>query len=404
MPQTEQQLADTPSEGAVIGQQQMASKYALAILNRRPADTSSDWLRWAHEDLAEFYRFVEHAEFRSSDGLEIHYALFEQRELPVLNDDQANNDPLNQPTDQFVARLSEQHEAAQREQEAKLNRGWVFLSPGRVESYFKYQEITLELVAAGYSVAMIDHRGQGHSDRLTEHHQQGHVNRFSDYARDFAEWVQLLQPRIGDAPAYILAHSMGCAISALYLQTYAGSDEYPFNPFQKAAFSAPMCGIQTRPFPFWVAKPLTKVLASINGILTPHRQWYAPTTGDYETLPFAENELTHSESRYAWFNQMYTSMPQIKVGGPTNQWVAEAIAAARQVVVNAGRIDIPVLVLQGSEDVIVAAEPQQQFTTALANGESKLIQVAGARHEILMESDAIREQAIKRIFQFLHGH
>lgn len=398
MPQTEQPLADSPSEGAVMSHQQMASKYALAILNRRPADTSPDWLLWAQEDLAEFYRFVEHAEFCSIDGLEIRYALFENRELPILNDAQAGDDPLNQPTDQFVARLAEGHE-----HEAEPNRGWVFIAPGRVESYLKYQEITLELVAAGYSVAMIDHRGQGHSDRLTGHHQQGHVGRFSDYARDFAGWVQLLQPRIGDAPAYILAHSMGGAITALYLQTYAGSDEYPFNPFQKAAFSAPMCGIQTRPFPFWVAKPLTKALASINAIFAPRKQWYAPSTGDYVTLPFAENELTHSESRYEWFSQMYTDMPQIKVGGPTNQWVAEAIAAARQVVLHARRIKIPVLVLQGSEDVIVAAEPQQQFTAALANSESKLIQVAGARHEILMESDAIRERAMKQILQFLRA-
>jgi len=398
MPQTEHALADTFSQSAETSQQQKASKYALAILNRRPADTSADWQQWANEDLAEFYRYVEHAEFRSSDGLEIYYAVFENRELPILSNAHASDDPLNQPTDQFVARLAEQHE-----QEAEPNRGWVFIAPGRVESYLKYQEITLELVAAGYSVAMLDHRGQGHSDRLTDHHQQGHVGRFSDYARDFAEWVQLLQPRIGDAPAYILAHSMGCAIAALYLQTYAGSDEYPFNPFQKAAFSAPMCGIKTKPFPFWVAKPLTKALASMNSIFAPRKQWYAPTTGDYVTLPFVENELTHSENRYQWFSQMYADHPTIKVGGPTNHWVAEAIAAARQVVLNAKRITIPVLVLQGSEDAIVAAEPQQQFTSALPNAASKLVPVAGARHEILMESDAIRERALQHIFQFLQA-
>jgi lysophospholipase len=189
----------------------------------------------------------------------------------------------------------------------------------------------------------------------------------------------------------------------LYLQTYAGSDEYPFNPFQKAAFSAPMCGIKTKPFPFWVAKPLTQALATMNAILAPRKQWYAPTTGDYVTLPFVENELTHSEIRYQWFSQMYADHPTIKVGGPTNHWVAEAIAAARQVVLNAKRITIPVLVLQGSEDAIVAAEPQQQFTSALPNAASKLVPVAGARHEILMESDAIRERALQHIFQFLQA-
>lgn len=377
---------------------EMASKYALSVLNRRPEDNHSAWLDWAREELHEFYRHAEHAEFRSSDGHEIRYALFENKELPEEANTSSVSDPLYDPTDQFVASLAKGAEPA-----PEPSRGWVFISPGRIESYLKYQEIALELVAAGYSVAMIDHRGQGHSTRLTHHHEQGHVDNFSDYARDFAEWVQLLQPRIAEAPAYLLAHSMGSAIVAQYLQNFAGRGEYPFNPFKKAILSSPMFGIQTRPFPLWVAKPLTKLLACVNRIFSPKRAWYAPTTGDYVTVPFAENLLTHSEARYKWFSQMYIDMPTIKVGGPTNYWVAEAIAAARQVVKGASRINIPVLVLQGTEDDIVAADPQHEFMKNLASKESKLVEITGARHEILMESDAMRDRALKHILQFLRA-
>lgn len=377
---------------------EMASKYALAVLNRRPKDTHGAWLDWAREDLHEFYRHAEHGEFRSSDGHEIRYALFENKELPEEANASTVVDPLNDPTDQFVASLAKTNEQA-----PEPSRGWVVISPGRIESYLKYQEITLELVAAGYSVAMIDHRGQGHSSRLTHHHQHGHVTNFVEYARDFAEWVQLLEPRIADQPAYILSHSMGGAITAQYLQQLAGSDEYPFNPFKKIVFSSPMFGIQTRPFPFWVAKPLTKFLAFINSIFAPKRPWYAPTTGDYVMLPFAENLLTQSENRYSWFSQMYADMEKIKVGGPTNYWVAEAIMAARQVVLNADKIKIPVLVLQGTEDIVVAPKPQHEFVNRLKNEASKLIQIHGARHEILVESDVIRERAMNQILQFLRA-
>ncbi|RUO36921.1 hypothetical protein CWE13_08740 [Aliidiomarina shirensis] len=377
---------------------EMASKYALAVLNRRPDDSDSAWLEWAREDLYEFYRYAEHGEFRSCDGHEIRYALFENKALPEEANPSTVLDPLNDPTDQFVASL-----AKSGDQTPEPNRGWVVISPGRIESYLKYQEITLELVAAGYSVAMIDHRGQGHSSRLTHHHQHGHINNFSEYARDFAEWVKLLEPRIGNAPAYILSHSMGGAITAQYLQQFAGSDEFPFNPFKKIVFCAPMFGIQTRPFPFWVAKPLTKFLAFMNSIITPKRPWYAPTTGDYVLLPFAENLLTQSENRYSWFSQMYDDMETIKVGGPTNYWVAEAILAARQVVLNAHRVKIPALVLQGTQDRVVAPKPQQEFVDRQNNKASKLIKVEGARHEILVESDVIREKAMKHILQFLRA-
>ncbi|RUO20941.1 lysophospholipase [Aliidiomarina iranensis] len=377
---------------------EMASKYALAVLNRRPADNQSAWLDWAREDLYEFYRYAEHGEFRSSDGHEIRYALFENKVLPEEANTSSVSDPLNDPTDQFVASL-----AQAKEEPAEPHRGWVVIAPGRIESYLKYQEITLELVAAGYSVAMIDHRGQGHSSRLTHHHQHGHVNNFTDYVRDFAEWMQLIEPRIGDAPAYILSHSMGGAIAAQYLQQFAGSSEFPFNPFKKIVFCAPMFGIQTRPFPFWIAKPLTRFLAFLNSILAPKKPWYAPTTGDYIMLPFAENLLTHSESRYSWFSNMYHDMENIKVGGPTNYWVAEAILAARQVVLQAERLKIPALVLQGAEDKIVAPKPQQEFIERQKNSASKLKRIEGARHEILMENDAIREPAMKQILQFLRA-
>lgn len=377
--------------------QQMASVYAQAILNRRPADTSPAWLEWAQEELAEFHRFTEHAEFRSSDGLEIHYALFENRELALTPPSEA--DPLNSPTDQFVASLAGESAVLD-----VASRGWVLLLPGRVESYLKYQELVLELVAAGYSVAMIDHRGQGHSSRLTAHHQQGHVQQFLDYARDIAEWIQLLEHRIGTQPAYFVAHSMGGAIAALYLQHYAQDSQFPFAPVKRAVFSAPMCGIQTRPFPFWVAKPLTQMLAQINAIVSPKRQWYAPTTGDYVKLPFAENLLTHSEHRYAWFSQMYEDYQRIKVGGPTNHWVAQAIASAAGIVQQAGRIQIPILLLQGTEDQIVDSQAQIRFMENTTHPASKLVPIAGAYHEILMERDSIREPAVKLLLKFLNAN
>lgn len=330
------------------------------VLAERPADTDPAWSQWSLTSLTRFYRHIEHAEFISRDGKEIHYGLCRPNEA----------------------------------------RAWVIISPGRVESYIKYQEVALELVAAGYAVAMIDHRGQGHSTRLTPNPQQGHVGRFIDYAEDFAEWLDGLHTQFENKKVFLLAHSMGGAIAMTYLQQVAGRKNYQPSPFSKAALSAPMLGINTAPWPLWLAKPMTRSLAALNQFLSPKRYWYAPGTGDYATEPFAINRLTHSEARYDWFSQMYTDLPAIKVGGPTNHWVAEGVAAAEEVVRLASRVDIPVLLLQGDQDIIVAAEPQRRFIDHLPHPESNLLPVAGAKHEILMETDAIRNPAMQSVLDY----
>lgn len=94
----------------------------------------------------------------------------------------------------------------------------VVICPGRIESYVKYAELAYDLFHLGFDVLIIDHRGQGRSGRLLADPHLGHVNRFNDYVDDLAAfWQQEVQPGPW-RKRYILAHSMGGAISTLFLQ------------------------------------------------------------------------------------------------------------------------------------------------------------------------------------------
>ena len=53
---------------------------------------------------------------------------------------------------------------------------------GRIESYLKYRELACDFFAQGYSVYLLDHRGQGLSERMTSDRQQGHVSSFENYS------------------------------------------------------------------------------------------------------------------------------------------------------------------------------------------------------------------------------
>uniref|UniRef100_UPI0013D3B38A alpha/beta fold hydrolase n=1 Tax=Enterobacter cloacae TaxID=550 RepID=UPI0013D3B38A len=85
-------------------------------------------------------------------------------------------------------------------------------------------------------VLIIDHRGQGLSGRMLPDTRRGHVDNFSDYVDDLAAfWQQEVQPGPW-RKRYILAHSMGGAISTLFLQRHK-------HQCDAIALTAPMYGI-----------------------------------------------------------------------------------------------------------------------------------------------------------------
>jgi len=329
-----------------------------AWLQARPADTSTSWHTWAETELAEFWQQAEHLEFNTADCIRVCYCVWAQPEPSA----------------------------------------WVVISPGRVEAYIKYQEVALEWAAKGYSVAIIDHRGQGFSDRLTPRHEQGHVARFTDYITDFVQFMDILAPRINNQQAYLLGHSMGSAIAALYIAQH-GQNKAPY-PFKAVALSAPMTGIHTNPWPASIGKAIVRLGAWANRKFRANKPGYFIGMKDYEAMAFSENDLTNSEARYNWFTQLYKNESRIRLGGPTWQWLSESLRAMALLPKVAPRIELPVLILQASEDKIVTGASQHHFFKLLHHKESELLPIVGAQHEILMETDAIRQPAVSAIEAF----
>ena len=62
-------------------------------------------------------------------------------------------------------------------------KAYVFVSPGRTESSFKYAELVYDLYQEGFSLILIDHRGQGKSDRLSANFGVSYVDTFEDYVK-----------------------------------------------------------------------------------------------------------------------------------------------------------------------------------------------------------------------------
>lgn len=273
----------------------------------------------------------------------------------------------------------------------------VVICPGRIESYVKYAELAYDLFHSGFDVLIIDHRGQGRSGRLLADPHLGHVNRFNDYVDDLAAfWQQEVQPGPW-RKRYILAHSMGGAISTLFLQRHPGVCD-------AIALTAPMFGIVIR-MPSFMARQILNWAEAHPRF----RDGYAIGTGRWRALPFAINVLTHSRQRYRRNLRFYADDPTIRVGGPTYHWVRESILAGEQVLAGAGDDATPTLLLQAEEERVVDNRMHDRFCelrTAAGHpveGGRPLV-IKGAYHEILFEKDAMRSVALHAIVDFFNRH
>ena len=325
---------------------------ALAVTNTYQLTSEADVPSLYQQTLPDFWR--QHAvegEFKGKDGVTIRYAALRQ---------------------------------------AKVERA-ILIVNGRVESYLKYQELAWDLWRQGYSLYLIDHRGQGMSDRMLNDPQKGYVDHFDDYVVDLKQFHD--QIIMADQPAklFLLAHSMGGAISARYLERWP-------DDIKAAVLSSPMLGINLGGLPKWLAKGLASTIGTVGGWLG--EPPYGPGQGAYQDHGFADNGLTHSQSRYQAFRQLYEQHPQIKLGGATAHWIYQGITGADAVIADAGAIKTPLLVLQAGNDSVVDNTAQDRFCTIAKCEGGKPLRIEGAWHELFIESDDKRQPALTAMVDF----
>uniref|UniRef100_A0A486XMY3 Lysophospholipase L2 n=1 Tax=Rheinheimera sp. BAL341 TaxID=1708203 RepID=A0A486XMY3_9GAMM len=270
----------------------------------------------------------------------------------------------------------------------------VLISAGRMEMAVKYSELCFELVSAGYSVFILDHRGQGLSQRQLSNRHKGYVTDFSSYQQDLAQFVQQIMLPTGHSQHLALAHSMGSAILAGYLQ------QQP-HPFQAVIMASPMLGIYTGLVPASIAEPVALAYAALNRLFS-RDSWYFPGQQNYQEKVFDNNPLTSCAERYCWLLRLYQHYPDAQLGGVTSHWVSAAIKAMRRLQQDAAKWHTPVLLLQAAADKVVSNFAQQSWYQQLPQAlYRQKVALPAAKHEIFMESDQIRQQAFIAINQFL---
>ncbi len=270
------------------------------------------------------------------------------------------------------------------------NKKKLIIVPGRTEPAMKYAEVLYDLKDQDFDLFIMDHQGQGESSRIPNDLQKGHVNRFDDYVTDLEAFIRTIVIPEGDkeSPLYLLAHSMGGAIS---VKLMAKSPQL----IKKAALIAPMIEMNTAPYSETVARIFSKFL-----VLTGKSFQYAPGRGPYvpEEDIFENNPYTHSEERFNVAKYISVNYPRLIVAGPTTRWVHESLKATKKL--SLVRLKTPLILFQAGLDEIVKPRRQKNFCL---NNDCQFHLIPDAHHEILMERDVIRDDVIMKIKDFFAG-
>jgi lysophospholipase len=261
-------------------------------------------------------------------------------------------------------------------------RGTVCCFTGRSEFIEKYFEMVADLRRRGFTVAIMDWRGQGGSYRSLSNPRKACVSDFSEYDRDLECFMREVVLPDCPPPYVALAHSMGGHI----LLRHAGE---PSSWFERMVISAPMLAFHASKM--GTHPGLVRLYAAV-GKLAGFGKAYVQGGSDDSGDPteFENNPLTSDRDRFLRNRALLDAAPHLLVGSPTIGWLNAALRSMRMLndPSYARRVTVPLLIFVAGNDTIVEARAIEDFAGRLKIGTH--VTLPYARHEILQETDLIR--------------
>lgn len=261
---------------------------------------------------------------------------------------------------------------------------------GRNEFVEKYDEIARELNGRGFDVWTMDWRGQGLSTRALPNRQRGYVSSFVYYLSDLRAFLKLIEETTS-LPRFIFAHSMGGHITLRYLHDFPDA-------VTAAVVTAPMIDMTTRRFPPGLARVVVEL-----GMISRLAHRYIPGMNDYDPSQdlFDSNENTSDRDRFERRVRLLSENPDLLLGGVTFGWLDAAFRSIALLRKPEYLRDIttPLLVFAAMDDRVVNTSAIEHAARDLPN--CQLVHLHGSRHEVMHESDRVRDEFWRHVDGFL---
>lgn len=265
---------------------------------------------------------------------------------------------------------------------------------GRNELPYKYLELYEELNDLGYLVCVYDHRGQGFNEHLTPPPARCHIDSFDTYADDF---MQVLNSLDSSIPCSVLAVSMGSLIVLRSIQLHPVS-----KLIDNVIFVSPFLGLK-QPVPHFLIALIAKLKNTLTDIIYHEKNSFFYPHDTFQERIVGINANTHDRNRNEVYYSLYRKFPETRLGGVTANWLLAALKCLKQVNCKDYALDIPALFLIAENDNIVNSNKTLKFIQLLSKNNKQIEYsiIENSLHDILIEEDNFRNEAVKTITEFL---
>lgn len=233
----------------------------------------------------------------------------------------------------------------------------------------RYPNVVNYFVPRGYAVYGFDHRGHGRSPGT-----RGHINQWSEFRDDVRAFVQLAAAQEPNRPMFLLGHSLGGLIALEYVL-------HDPKGLRGVIASSPLL----------VQAGLSPVAVAMGKILSRVAPGVPVKTGlDASTI-----------SRDPAVVKAYQEDPLVHSFG-TPRLSTEITAAQNWTNAHAGDLNLPLLLIVGSEDKLVPPEGGRRFFDAVTYADKQKLDYPGAYHET--HNDIIAPQVMADVERWLEAH
>ena len=265
----------------------------------------------------------------------------------------------------------------------------VLFVPGFTSTAELYAETYADWRADGFGVAALDLPGQGGSERRADDPEKpwAHphsANVLHAYGRAVRDGVRALAA-MTDAPIVLVGESLGghAALRA------AADHDLPL-----AALVLEVPGIEAT---------LPRGTEAVTGLLSRlgYRDAYGPGQGRWARTvfdaPYDAARCGDRDDRRFLLGAMYAVNPALRVGGPSNGWIADFQASGRQLREPGAldRVTVPVLTILAGRDVIVENAAAEEACANLAD--CRTVTIEDATHCLPAEDEAVRAEAARLV-------
>lgn len=239
----------------------------------------------------------------------------------------------------------------------------IFIVHGLGEHSGRYMNVVNHFVPKGYAVYGFDHIGHGKSEGVREF-----VERFEDYTDTLTGYLEMVKAEQPGKAVFLVGHSMGGLISTYYLLDHSDA-------FKGAVISAPAITVpeNINQMTIQIAKILSKL---------------APKMG---MMQLDANDISKDPEVV----RVYVNDPLVFSGKTPVRLMAEMLKAMIRICEDMEKINLPLLIVHGSEDKLASVVGSQNLYRRASSEDKSLKIYDGLYHEVFNEPE--REQVLNDV-------